>query len=811
MPCPDYDELERLATGDLPAEQADALRAHVSACTDCAERWTDVSENLEVASRAQDLGVRVPAEPEMRERIGPFRIVRELGRGGMGIVYLAEQETPRREVALKILHPGASGSELRRRFRHEANLLAQLRHPGIAQVYESGTADGRPYLAMEHVDGERLDRWVQDRRPDEGARLRLLARVADAVHHAHLQGIVHRDLKPANVLVVREPGGAEPRPKVLDFGVARATDADLQTLSLPTEAGRLLGTVPFMSPEQILGDSRRIDARSDVYSLGVLAYWMLAERLPYDLEHRSLAESARIIRDDDPAPLSSVAPRHRGDLETIVSKALAKDPELRYQSASELAADLRRFLADEPIVARAPSAAYQLRKFARRNRTLVAAAAAVGIALVGGAAVSSWLAVRAVRAERAAREQLARAETAAAKQRAVSDFLLGMLSSADPYRTEGDRATTVLEALDHAAEALDAGRFADQPDLEFAVRSTLGNTYWSVAAYEPAERQLRAALAAEPSSPEDPVKALGDLGLLLAETNRYAEAEETFREQHRRAIASLGPGHALTAGSLGNLAGVMADQGRLAEAESTLVRALEVSARLAGEDRAIHASNLHTLGGLRYFRGDLDGAEAAFRECAAVDRGIFGPDHPEAFRSLEALGAVAGRKGDHREQARLNREILDRTRDAFGDDHPRVATALGNLGIALLAGGKPEEAEELLRRSVEMSRRLKGTDHRETARALNDLAQVLRRRGRDEEAAPLYAEAAAIQERVLGPDHPWRATTLFNLARLHADAGRSAPAESLLEVALRIRRDALGEGHEATHEIAAELARVRGE
>ena len=813
MPCPELPELEAYASGSASDEESRALREHVSECADCRALLDEVSDNLEVESRARALRRRLDAPDESApESIAGFRILHELGRGGMGVVYLAEQDHPRRQVALKVLRPGAASPALLRRFEHEANLLGRLQHPGIAQIHEAGVDGTRPYLAMEHVHGRRLDEHVQAHALDSRQRLRLLARICDAVHHAHVHGVIHRDLKPGNILVVEDeqsPGAEAGTPKILDFGVARATESDLQTMSRQTEVGQLLGTLPFMSPEQVEGNPTELDVRTDVYSLGVIAHVLLAGDLPYALRDRSVPEAARIIRDESPTALSRIDARFRGDVETIVSKALEKDPERRYQSASELAADIRRFLADEPIVARPPSAGYQLRKFARRNRTLVAAAAVLLIVLVGATAVSSWLALRATRAEQAARAQLERAETEAAKQQAVSDFLQGMLSSANPY-LEGNRDVTVLQALDAAARELDEGRFADQPDVEVTVRSTIGGSYWASAEYDKAELQFRVAIdrlaADRPEDADSRATGLGALGMLFAEQNRYAEAESTFREQFELARRELGEGHLRTGSALSNLAGVMGDQGRLAEAESVLVLALEVSGRLTGEDRRVHVANLHSLGGLRHFRGHSEGAESAFREALELARQVHGPNHPAVISELEALSAVLAHRKDPGE-IDLAREVLSRCRETFGRVHPQVARALANLGMSLFRHDHMEEAEGLLRESVAMHRAQRGDEHRDTARSLNDLGRVLDAQGRHGEAAALYEESVAIQERVLG-DHPSLATTLNNLGRLHGALERYAEAERYFLRALQIRREKLGEEHAATATTAKDLMQL---
>ncbi|MGB0717360.1 MAG: protein kinase domain-containing protein, partial [Phycisphaerae bacterium] len=382
----------------------------------------DSSPRIDAPTRGLANRVDLQAEmplPALPERIGRYRVIRECGHGGMGTVYEAQQDYPERRVALKMIRPGMMSRNLMKRFRYETEFLGRLQHPGVAQIFDAGVsnigAGEQPYFVMEFINGSPLLEHLRQRGLDTNARLMLFVMICDAVQHAHQRGIIHRDLKPENILVVpaeNDSGSGTGhyaslvgQPKVLDFGIAKATDADVQA-TIQTDAGALVGTLQYMSPEQATGNSDHLDIRSDIYALGVILFEMLSDKTPYDLAGKNIAESVRVIREQDPSRLSSVDSRFRGDLETIVGKCLEKEPERRYASASDLAGDIRRHLQDEPITARPPSTWYQLRKFSRRNRQLVYGVIATVLALAIGLIGTAIYALRASEnAQRAGRSE----------------------------------------------------------------------------------------------------------------------------------------------------------------------------------------------------------------------------------------------------------------------------------------------------------------------------------------------------------------------------------------------------------------------
>lgn len=389
-------------------------------------------------------------------RIGRYRLLGVLGEGGMGVVYEAEQDEPRRRVAIKVIRPGLGTPDLMRRLRREARVLGQLNHPGIARIYEAATASesegGMAYLAMELVRGSTITKYAEKRRLGVRGRLELVESIAAALHHAHQRGVVHRDLKPENIVVDEETdSGVEPRdqlarPKILDFGVARLTDSDARAATLQTVAGRVIGTIPYMSPEQASGDPARVDVRSDVYALGVIAFELLTGRLPCAVAGKEIHEAVRVIREEEPPRLGSVIRTLRGDVETIVAKALEKEPERRYQSAAELAADIRRYLDDQTIEARPASIGYRISKFARRNRALAASAAIAFAAMAVATVLSLW------------QSRLARhAESEANAQRVLSDSRADALAaqSWQSYRAVVEWAQSAM----HSGDVLGAARF----------------------------------------------------------------------------------------------------------------------------------------------------------------------------------------------------------------------------------------------------------------------------------------------------------------------------------------------------------------
>lgn len=718
-----------------------------------------VAENAFLQRSPLSMAAGDAADEAFPTRIGGFRLRRRIGAGGMGAVFEAEQDHPRRTVALKIIHPGMVSESLLRRFEHEVQILGQLQHPGIAQIYEAGRADSehgaKPYFAMEYIQGRPLLEYVKHHGLSTRGRLTLMAEIADAVHHAHQKGVIHRDLKPGNILI-EEAGAASGHPKILDFGVARAIHSDVQLVTMHTEVGQLVGTLSYMSPEQIAARPDELDVRSDVYALGVVLYEMLAGRLPYDISDRSIPEAGRVIRDQEPSRLSSVDTVFRGDVETIVAKALEKERDRRYASAAELAADIRRHLDDEPIVARPASRAYQLRKFAKRNKAIVGGVAAVLVALTMGIVGTSLALVRARDAERIALTRLEETRRSSAKAAAVNDFLRDMLSSVDPAQALG-REVTVRQALDEAAAKINAGSMKDQPEIEADVRTTIGSTYLALGHYAEAESHLRTALS-------------------------------TFQAMHNADDHSL-----LMA--LDQLAHVCNAQGRHAEEEKLYRKALEISHHIHGEKHVEVASTLQSLGVALRSQLKYDEAESCYRQSLSMRRELLGTDHIDVAQTLNSLALLYQNKGDLAAAEPLFREALVTRRKFLGDAHPVVAGAMNNLAMLLKERGQNSEAEALLREALTMRRKLMGPDHPDVAQALSNLAILLQDIGNQGDAEPLYTEALTIWRKSLPAEHPNIASAATGLGLALTARGDHAAAELLLRESLGIRDATLPPDH----------------
>ncbi|HNR91767.1 MAG TPA: tetratricopeptide repeat protein [Dokdonella sp.] len=798
------------------------------------------------SSSKTTLGADHPAaaELELPRSIGPYAILRLLGEGGMGTVYLARETQPDRLVALKVVR--AFSHDAGERLRREIDVLAQLEHANIARLYAAGEAEvgGRswPWLALEYVEGLDLLAHAQTRSLDVAARLRLLIAVCRAVHHAHLRGVVHRDLKPGNILV-----DAEGAPRVLDFGIARLLEDAGPGM---TEVGQVLGTVPYMSPEQFGGDSRHIDARSDVYALGVVAYELLSGRLPHPrIGRSSLFEAVDIVRNERPPPLDAVMPGTRGDLSLVVMKALEADPARRYASASDFADDLAAVLEHRPVQARAPTRAYLLSRFVQRHRALSATIAAAVVVLL----VATIVSLRFAFAEARARGE---AEARSAEAAAVNGFLTTMLASADPSIARG-RELGVADVIDLAESNL--ADLDAQPRVRASVLDTLAATRAGLGQYEAALTLTDRALAGADGAALDAAaraRLLRQRASMLTELGRFDEADEAI-ESARAQMPTSAPalerlGLELTAARLdqeagradqavkglravldgaaaldtasldatartrladlidvsrGNLSIQLSDMGVVDEAVVLLTASLDARRARHGDDDPRTLASRHKLASLEFARGRLDIAEAEARATLAAQRRVLGDAHAATLTTMQTLANVLLSREQLDEGEALTREALAGFEKLLGDAHAQTLASMNALAYLLEQRQRLDEAEALYRRVLAIDAR-SGDTHPTTFAPRNNLAMLLLDRGQGEAALDEFRTLVAGAEAALGDAHPHVAIFRSNLGLCLSKLGRDAEAISVLETAHARLGATLGPTHARTRKAAERLADV---
>ncbi len=728
---------------------------------------------------------------------GKYKLLEELGSGGMGVVYLAEQVEPvRRRVALKIIKLGMDTRQVVARFETERQALAVMDHSNIAKVLDAGaTETGRPYFVMELARGIPITDYCDRHKLSTRERLRLFVAVCQAVQHAHQKGVVHRDLKPSNILVVIQDD--RPVPKIIDFGIAKATDHRLAQRTLFTEQGQLIGTPEYMSPEQAEMSGLDVDTRTDIYSLGVILYELLAGALPFDsrrLRSAGFGEIQRIIRETEPPKASTrlstskdtqaeVAEKRgtdpgsllrllRGDLDWITMKAMAKDRTHRYSTASELAADIERHLRHEPVSAGPPSAVYRIRKYIRRHKLGVAAAVVVMLAVLIGTAGTTIGLLRAVRAERKAVE-----EAATAKR--VSDFLVDLFQVSDPSEARGN-TITAREILDKGAVQIDQELEA-QPAIRARLMETIGTVYRSLGLFEKAGSMLERALELKRSTYGDNdinvADTLHNLGIVFDDQGKYEEAASLFRKSLDIRSSQLGPDDPEVARSLNSLAIVRWNQGKNAEAEPLLERSLAIKEKALGPDHPDLANTLINLGVLKHSQRKYDEAETLFKRALAISEKNLGADHPDLGGILNNLGSLYEDQGRRAEAEPLYTRCLKIWEKALGTEHPDVAIAVHNLANLYRNLAKYAEAEPLYLRSLAIFEKTLGADHPYVGISLRERANLYRDQGKYAEAEPLYLRSLAIFDKSPGENQPNLAETLENYILLLRKINR--PQEAL--------------------------------
>ena len=687
-----------------------------------------------------DTPLRPPEATLSGQTVGAYTLESLIGQGGMGSIWLARRSDGRFEghSAIKFLNAAIGGREGQERFRREGNVLARLTHPNIARMNDAGVSPlGQPYLVLEYIEGTQIDRYCAEHALGTEGRIRLFLDVLAAVAHAHANLIVHRDIKPSNVMVTRDG-----HVKLLDFGIAKLIEDDGGGATLLTREGGSALTPEYAAPEQVMGGP--VTTATDVYSLGVLLYLLLSGRHPAGDALRSPAELMKAIVDTQPRRLSSVAGHDvrralKGDLETIVAKALKKDPHERYASVTAMAEDLRRYLARQPITARSDSLRYRATKFVARHQRAVAFATA---SLLIIATLIGFYTIRlAAERDRARRE--------AEKAIKVSELLTSLLTGADPYGTR-QREPTVREVLDAGAARVQKD-LADQPEVQAEMLTVIGRTYY------------RLGLA-------DKARPLLEQGL---ELSRRAGRED-----------------ARIAQSLNDLGVVVRESGDFKHARSLLHEAATMRRKVLGPEHQDLAITLVELGRTYSQVGESAQAEPLFREALAIRRKTLGNEHRETAVSLSDLALDLWGRGDTAGAEPLFRESLAISRKTLGDNHPNVASSMSNLGLVLMDKGEYAAAESLFREALAVHTRTVGEKHNNVATTLNNLAGAVRQQGRYEEALAFATQALEIGLASYGPNHPSVAIFEVAVSRAHLDGRNPAKAEPLLRDALRIQRRA---------------------
>ena len=827
-----------------------ALRAKVEALLKADAEAGQFMESVSPEAGANDgATMRDPIHHERPgQRIDRYKLLQPIGEGGFGTVWLAEQREPvRRRVALKIIKLGMDTKQVIARFEAERQALAMMDHPNIARVLDAGSTDsGRPYFVMEYIKGVPIVEYCDTEKLDTAARLGLLATTCNAIQHAHQKGIIHRDIKPGNVLVTLHDG--KPVPMVIDFGIAKATNAELTSKTLFTEHSQMIGTPAYMSPEQAEMSGLDIDTRADIYSLGVLLYELLTGTTPFNgrsLLEAGYAEMMRVIREEEPhkpstrvstlgdAGSRAAQSRHtslhglslalKGDLDWIVMKCLEKDRTRRYDTAHGLADDILRHLSDEPVLAGPPGTAYRLRKFVKRNRAKVLTGGVIAALLVLGVVGTSAALARAMRAERLALAQRDAASSAERRTAKVVEFLQDMIGQADPH--SGRRPDfTMRQALDEAAGSLGVG-LRDAPEIEADIRMSIGSAYRHLGELDLAEEHFHRALtlrqerfgeqhAEVASSLAGLAGVAHDRGVYRrnrgqSPLSEYQESARSYRAALAMREALLGERHLEVVDTLARLSGVLRSLGELDEAEPTARRAVALATELVGEEGAATLGADHELALVLQAQGRLDEAESLLTRTLELRKRVLGPESRDTLNTMSDLARLLTRVNRFDEAERVVREKHAIQLRTLGEGHPDTLKSLVDLAWNLQMQGRLADCEPLLREIHGIRARTQGEGHRDTLGAQQHLAVVIDMQGRHAESEPLLREVYEAGRRDLGEEHQ---DTLTNEA-LWADSleaqGRYEESGTLLREVYEVSRRTLGPEHENTQGFLYRLARNR--
>jgi serine/threonine protein kinase len=749
-------------------------------------------------------------------RIGAYRILREIGQGGMAVVYLGERDDQnyRKQVAIKMVKPGIGTEQVLQRFRNERQTLASLDHPAIVKLLDGGSSeDGSPYLVMEYVEGLPIDQYCDRNQLSIDDRLRLFCDVCAAVQYAHQSLVIHRDLKPGNILITKEG-----LPRLLDFGIAKLLNPEcLQTPLVTRIDGRPM-TPEYASPEQVRGDP--VTSATDAYSLGVLLYEILTGERPYQVADSSWREIERLVCESEPllpstrvstdrerrkttAERRMVEPKQlvrslRGDLDWITMKALAKEPSRRYATASELSADIGRYLCHEPVLARPVSATYRARKYVRRHPVGVTVAAGLVLLLAGFAGT------QAIELRRITRER--------DRANRVTEFMEEMFKVSNPSEARGN-TITAREVLDKASKDIDTGLSRD-PELQAQMMQVMGDVYRGLGLFPRAQllyqrsADIRRRVLGRDNA--ETLLSIDGLAWVLNQEGHSAGAEKLQRETVEIRRRVFGVQNLDTLKSMSNLGWTLDREGRYAEAEKLDREVIDIRRRVLNTEDRDTLAVMGNLGSTLSHEGRYAESEKLKRETLDLQRRILGPEQPETLTAMNNLAAILEREGHYADAEKLQRETLDLQRRVLGPEHPDTLRSMSNLGHTLVVEGRLTEAEQLQREVLGIKQRVLTPEHRDTLWAMNSLAWTLQEEGHLAEAEELQRQTLKIQRRVEGPEATNTLSATIDMATTVRKEGRYSEAEKLERPTLDAMRRVLGPEHPITLAASDELAQTLG-